>query len=190
MEQISENHEIGNLGSQIYFVWVATNSIWQILYLNWQKSILWYMVFFGMKFKCLIFCQGFSHWKGKWLYVHQRIWSSQYFGRSWNNGYEHLKLFVCIFFNCLFIDFIFLLICLKNRFRNYWTSPWCWSRGYSSWWRWFNCWMCCGFKNYETEHSDHCKSLNFWLIFLTFDFQYSKMRLLYKYTYAKNSSHT
>ena len=72
------------------------------------------MVFFGMKFKCLIFCQGFSHWKGKWLYVHQRIRSSQYFGRSWNNGYEHLKLFVCIFFNCLLIDFIFLLIFRKT----------------------------------------------------------------------------
>ena len=65
---------------------------------------------------------------------------------------------VCLYILQLFvIDFIFLLIFLKNRFRNYWTSPWCWSRCHSSWWRWFNCWMCCGFKNYETEHSDHCK---------------------------------
>ena len=51
MEQILENHEIGNLGSQIYFVWVATNTIPQL-----AKEYSLMHDIFGMKFKCLIFC--------------------------------------------------------------------------------------------------------------------------------------
>ena len=82
MEQILENPEIGNLGSQI-------------LYLNWQKSILW----------CMIFLEWNSN---VWFFARALVIGKEN-GYMYINGFDHPNILAGAgtmgmnIWNCLFV---------------------------------------------------------------------------------------